>query len=269
MPATATRLCLVGWGAIATTICALLVARGANARVVAVAVRDPGRLRAPVPAGARLLTDPDELARTETTLVVEAAGREAAAVWGAAAVGAGIDFVMGSPSALADPAVAATLRARCDEGGGRIILPAGSLGGIGALASGARLPLATVTHEIAKPPRAWLGTQAESRFDLAALTRPTLLFEGSARDAARQYPANANSVVVTALSGLGLDRTAVRLVADPDLICNEHRLQAQGDFGRWTMTLANTPLQDNPKSSAMTALNLVRLIENRSSGLVI
>jgi aspartate dehydrogenase len=36
-----------------------------------------------------------------------------------------------------------------------------------------------------------------------------------------------------------------------------------------TITLENRPLATNPKSSEMTALSLVRLIENRGTGLVI
>lgn len=269
MSDTVTDLCLVGWGAIATTISAMLTARRSAVRVAALAVRDPASLRTPPPPGARILTDPEDVASSGCTLVVEAAGRDAAAQWGAAALGAGLDFVMGSPSALADPATAEALQARRIAGGGRLILPAGSLGGIGALASAARMPLASVTHEIAKPPLAWVGTLAERVVDLFTLTEPRVFFDGSARDAARLYPSNANSVVVTALAGIGLDRTTVRLVADPGLGVNEHRLAAQGDFGHWTMTLANAPLAHNPKSSAMTALALVRLIENRGAGVVV
>jgi aspartate dehydrogenase len=148
-------------------------------------------------------------------------------------------------------------------------VPAGSLGGIGALASASRLPLSGVLHEIAKPPQAWTGTPAESMVDLATMDAARTVFDGSAREAAQLFPANANSVVVTALAGVGLDRTRVRLVADPALTRNEHRLDAWGDFGHWTMTLANAPLKDNPKSSAMTALNLVRVIENHATGLVL
>jgi len=36
-----------------------------------------------------------------------------------------------------------------------------------------------------------------------------------------------------------------------------------------TLAFENAPLPDNPKSSAMTALSLVRLIENRAAPVVI
>jgi aspartate dehydrogenase len=64
------------------------------------------------------------------------------------------------------------------------------------------------------------------------------------------------------LAGIGLDRTRVELVADPAASRNTHRLNASGAFGRLEMLFENEPLKTNPKSSEMTALNLVRLIEN-------
>lgn len=269
MTASTPVVCLVGWGAIASAVGRILMERGTGARIAAVVVRNPEALRSPLPRDVRILTDTAALAGTECNLVVEAAGRAAAAQWGAAALGTGLDFVMGSPSALADPEIAARIDTEQRRGGGRLIVPAGSLGGIGAIASASRLPLSDVLHEIAKPPRAWMGTPAETHADLDRLAGPQVVFDGTARDAARLYPANANSVVVTALAGIGLDRTRVRLVADPGLTRNEHRLQAHGDFGHWTMSLANAPLDDNPKSSAMTALNLVRVIENRCVGMIL
>ena len=45
--------------------------------------------------------------------------------------------------------------------------------------------------------------------------------------------------------------------------------RSQGDFGLLEIRLQNRPLVTNPKSSEMTALNIVRLIENRAAGLVL
>jgi aspartate dehydrogenase len=75
--------------------------------------------------------------------------------------------------------------------------------------------------------------------------------------------------LITALAGLGPDATTLRLIADPAATANRHRVVATGEFGRMEITLDNLPLAHNPKSSALTALSLVRLIENRANPLVI
>ncbi len=101
------------------------------------------------------------------------------------------------------------------------------------------------------------------------MTGPHTFFHGSARAAADRFPQNANVAVITSLAGIGLDRTVVSLVADPTATLNRHEIFAEGEFGILEMRLQNRPLAGNPKSSGMTALNLVRLIENRASGLVL
>lgn len=129
--------------------------------------------------------------------------------------------------------------------------------------------MAEVRHEVVKPARAWAGTKAETLCDLAGLTAPFTFFEGNARAAADAYPQNANVAVISAMAGIGLDRTTIALVADPDAHLNSHRIHATGDFGTLNLSLENRPLATNPKSSEMTALSLLRLIENRTSPLVI
>ena len=124
-------------------------------------------------------------------------------------------------------------------------------------------------HKIVKPPVAWMGTGAETRVPLATLTGAVTFFEGSARQASEAYPQNANVAVISALAGLGLDRTRVHLVADPEAEGNRHELHAVGAFGRLDVRIENRPLRENPKSSEMAALGLVRLVENLKSHLVI
>ena len=64
----------------------------------------------------------------EVVLEVEVAGHEALAAYGAATLARGIDLLVASVGALADPELAARLFAAA--GTGRVILPAGALVGI-------------------------------------------------------------------------------------------------------------------------------------------
>ncbi|OCJ04739.1 aspartate dehydrogenase [Rhizobium sp. AC27/96] len=262
-------ICLVGWGAINQRVATLLAERNSSVAIVAVAVRDPERKRADLPAGARLIVEPGDLAATGATLVVEAAGRDSVLPFGRAAFAAGMDFAVSSTSGLIDEAALSELVTLAEAKGRKLLVPPGALGGVDALAAASRLNLTDVEHRIIKPPKAWRGTPAETLCDLDALREPLAFFEGSAREAADRFPQNANVAVITSLAGIGLDRTRVTLVADPNARFNAHEIRAEGDFGLLEIRLQNRPLATNPKSSEMTALNIVRLIENRAAGLVL
>lgn len=262
-------VCLVGWGAIAGRVAALLHQRQSPIGIVAVAVRDMGQRRQGLPLGARLIQQPSDLAETGATLVVEAAGRDTVLPWGRAALSAGADFAVSSTAALAEEGALMELSNLAEANGTQLILPPGALGGIDALAAAGRLGLHRVVHRIVKPARAWQGTAAANLCDLDRLTEATVFFRGTARDAAGRFPQNANVAVISSLAGIGLDRTEVALVADPDAHLNRHELRAEGEFGLMEICLENRPLLSNPKSSEMTALNLVRMIENRVSPIVL
>lgn len=265
------RVVLVGWGAIGTAVARLLAEAGAEAQIVAVAVRDEAKARARggLPEGAALISDPAELAELDADLVVEVAGRDSVGPWGRAALAAGKDFVLSSTSALADDDLLAELRSLARDRGAQLIVHPGALGGIDALSASRHMGLAEVEHRIVKPARAWAGTEAETLCRLDALEGPTVFFRGTAREAASRFPQNANVALTTALAGVGPERTRVTLIADPTARLNRHEISAKGEFGTLDFNISNNPLPENPKTSAMTALNLVRLIENRASGMVV
>lgn len=262
------RLVLVGWGAIGARVAGLLAERGAAVELVGVALRDLGAAREGI-GDLRVISEPSELGGLRPDLVVEAAGRAATLPWGRAALQAGADFCPASLSAFVAPEALAELADLARSKGRQVLIPAGAVGGMDALAAAARLDLRSVTHKISKPPLAWSGTGAEALCDLAGLRQAFCFFDGSAAEAAAAFPQNANVAAMTALAGVGFARTKIRLIADPDLAMNRHHILAEGDFGRMEITLDNRPLASNPKSSELTALSLVRLIENRANPVVI
>jgi aspartate dehydrogenase len=261
------RLAFIGWGAIARTAAEML--SGSAVQIVAVATTDSSVARENLPATARVITSPDELAATKPHVVAEAASRDAVEPWGRAALGAGADFIVSSVSAFADASVLDALRDVAASSGAQLCIQPGAVAGIEALAAARLMGIDAVEHRIVKPPRAWAGTPAETLCDLDALDEPEVFFSDSASAAASQFPKNANVAMTTALAGIGPDKTKISLVADPAATTNRHELTAYGAFGQLDVVIANRPLPANPKTSAMAALSLVRSIENRVAPLVI
>jgi aspartate dehydrogenase len=263
------RAVFIGWGAINARVGALLAQRNAAVEIVGIAALDTPEGRSAIPRGIRFLTSPRDLAELRPDIVVEAAGRAAIDMWAEDALAAAPAMIVASTSAFCDEALMARLSDVAARHGSRILIPSGAIGAVDALASAAVLDLEEVTHQIVKPPIAWRGTPAAKLLDLERLHERVVFFTGSAREAASRYPQNANATVVTALAGIGLDQTRVEMVADPAVHINGHRITAHGAFGRLEILLENNPLATNPKSSELTALSLVRLIDHQINAIVI
>ncbi|MCF6108446.1 aspartate dehydrogenase [Mesorhizobium muleiense] len=262
------RLCLIGAGAIGQRVAEFVGQRLAQSmELVAIAER-PGINVQPWWTGP-VLSSPTELAGMRPDIVLEAASRQAVKEWGEAALRCARKFIICSASALTDDGLREALLTTAHTSGSQLVVPHGALGGLHALSAASLLPLDQVTHIISKPPAAWKGTAAETGFDLSNLPITTTLFEGSAREAASSYPANANAVVLSSLAGIGLDRTLVRLVADPAARRNIHEVTALGAFGAFSFRIENEPMPTNAKTSDMAALSLVKLLESEAGTLVV
>lgn len=261
------RLAFIGWGAIARTAADML--RDEPIEIVAVAATDWSIPRPAIPSTAVPITAPDELAATRPDVVAEAAGRESVRPWGSAALAAGADFIVSSVSAFVDADLLENLRDLAGQNNAQVQVQPGALGGVDALAASRAMGIDTVEHRIIKPPAAWRGTPAETLCQLDALDGPHTFFSATAAEAASEFPKNANVAMTTALAGIGPDRTQITLIADPGATTNRHEISASGAFGELTFAMSNNPLPENPKTSAMAALNLVRVLKNRTNPIVI
>ena len=129
--------------------------------------------------------------------------------------------------------------------------------------------LSRVTYRGRKPPAGWRGSAAEEKLDLDALPEAAVHFRGNARDAALEYPQNANVAASIALAGVGFEETRVELIADPDATRNVHEILAEGEFGSFEFRIEGASLPGNPRSSALTAMSVVREILKPASPIVI
>lgn len=242
---------LIGFGAIGK---AIWHSFGGDSGIIGPVLLRPESKRS-VPAPLSRVDDVAALIAARPQLVVECAGHSGLIDHGARVLEAGIPLVVVSVGALADDELHARLDAAAAAGRTRYVTVAGAIGALDALAAAKPAGLSRVQYFGHKPPLAWKGTPAEHAFDLAAITEPTVIFEGSAREAALTYPKNANVTAAVALAGNGFDATRVSLLADPEAGGNMHRIEAEGSFGRLAFEIVNKPLPDNPKTSWLAALS--------------
>lgn len=267
------RLAILGAGGIGAEVAAAVAAGHLpGVDVVGVAGRDAGSERAAAVA-ARVgcaAVDPARIPELEPDWVLEAAGVPAARTHVAALLEAGIDVILMSIGALLDDAFLAEVEGHRRRGR-RVELPSGGiagLDGVRALAATGGLREASITST--KAPRGLAGAPylVDNAIELPA-DRAMTVFEGTAREAIRGFPANVNVAAALSLAGLGADRTRVRIVSDPSATRTRHQIVALGDAAEIRVEVLSNPKPDNPRTSflaALSAIDAVRRMAEAGAG---
>lgn len=154
------------------------------------------------------------------------------------------------------------------DGGGTILVPTGALLGLDAVLAAAEGKIHSVRMITRKPPKGLLGAPflTENNINLDNLKEPLKIFSGTAREAAKGFPANLNVAVALSLAGVGPDLTTLEIWADPTVTRNTHRIEVDSDSARLTMTIENIP-SDNPKTGVITARSVIALLRKMSAPL--
>lgn len=152
--------------------------------------------------------------------------------------------------------------------GGQIIVPTGALLGLDAVAAAAEGVIYSVRMKTTKPVKGLLGAPylKEHGIDIAEIDEPIKVFEGTAREAAKGFPANLNVAVALSLAGIGPDRTILEIWADPKIDRNTHQILVAADSASFEMTIRNVP-SDNPKTGKITPLSAVAALRKLSAPL--
>lgn len=153
------------------------------------------------------------------------------------------------------------------ENGGKVYFPSGALGGLDAVKAARVGRIDSVTLTTRKPPEGLKGAPylMERGICLDNLSAPLEVFSGSANEAVKAFPKNINVAATLSLAGIGAEKTAVRILADPNTRFNSHEITVEGDFGKITSRTENTPSPNNPKTSYLAALSTVALIRQLAS----
>lgn len=245
----ATRLAIIGYGAITDEMVRVLEKRGLLGSLVAVLVR-PARLaeaRGRAAGRFAVVDSLQALLAASPSIVAECAGHEAMREYAVEILRAKVPLICSSVGVLADRAFAARLKDT------PLLIPSGAIAGIDGLLAARTAGLKQARYTSIKPPAAWIGTPAEHLVS----NSKTILFEGTAREAALAYPKNVNVGITVSLAGLGMDETRVSLVSDPAASGPLGIIEAAGDFGTFRFEILAYASPRNPKTSLLTAHSIV------------
>ena len=238
-------------------------------RLAAIGARDAAKVRAalppslPIPPKIVGLTD----LAAHADIVIECAPAALLTSIAEPVLRAGRTLVVLSCGALLDAMYLVDL-ARTH--GGRILVPTGALLGLDAVFAAAQGTIHSVRMTTHKPPQGLLGAPylVEHGILLDGLAGKRCVFEGSAREAARGFPANLNVAVALSLAGIGPDRTRLEIWADPSVTRNTHTIELDSDAARLSMTIENIP-SGNPKTGRITAQSVVALLRKMRAPLAV
>lgn len=256
------RVGLLGYGAVGQDVVRLIAERGEGSiAVVGALVRHALSSR---PPGPRIVTTLAALLADHPQVIVEVAGHEGLREHGSHVLRAGVDLLLISVGALADPQVMRSLLEAAEAGKAHITIASGAIGGLDALSAASLGGLTRVIHTIRRPPETVLAAE-----EAAQVRSAREIFRGNVRQGAQRFPKFLNVAAAIALAGLGFDQTEVRVIADPTVANSVHEVIAEGAFGTLRFEIKNAPIGDLGRGARLVAMSIVQTLLARQASFTI
>ena len=206
------------------------------------------------------------LSSNPVDIVVEAASQDAVKDVSLSVLQNKKDLMIMSVGALLDESIYDILSDACTDFKKTIYLPSGAIAGLDGIKS-VKGELESLSITTTKHPRSLKGAKffENSDINLDEINSPTVIFEGAAKEAVSLFPANINVAALLSLTGIGSEKTGVKIVADPNTDKNTHHIVADGTFGKMTFTIENYPDENNPKTSRLAILSAIETLKKYCS----
>ena len=243
---------VVGMGVIGTQVAQAVTKGIPGLALVGVTVRDPAKARGHRALGLEWLI-------RESDLVVEAATQAALREFGPSVLAAGKHLMVLSVGGLVG--VLDEWARLAEKHGCRILVPSGAIAGLDGMKGAREGGITSVTMETRKPPRGLAGAPwiEQRKIDLDGIKTETLIFEGSATEAVKAFPANVNVVAAVSLASVGPEKTRIKIFAVPGQERNQHRITVEGEFGRLSIEIENVP-SENPRTGKLSYLSAIAML---------
>jgi aspartate dehydrogenase len=207
----------------------------------------------------------DRFVDSTADIIIEAASQQAVKNFAKRIIESGKDLMVMSVGALADTQFLAELLELTPirNGQSKIYVPSGAIAGIDAIRS-VRHIADSISITTKKSPKALAGAPffTTRNVSLDNITKVTEIYEGSAVEAVKLFPANVNVAAVLSLAGIGVEKTMVRILADPEATTNQHEIVATGSFGEIKISVNNVTAPGNPKTSFLAVLSAIECLRS-------
>ena len=249
------KIGIIGCGFIGGQICRAIDAGNVNAELYALC--DSSESKALELAASLKRCSPAYMKIEEllgsVDLVIESASQKAVRFIVPQALEAGCDVMVLSVGALADKELREELFRLAKQNNCKLYFPSGAVVGIDGINSASAAGISSVTLTTRKPPSGLAGAPyiTDLGIDLEKIEKETLLFEGTASEAVKAFPANVNVAATISLAGIGFERTKVKVIADPSLSRNVHEITVEGEFGKFPQELKTSPPRKTQKPATL------------------
>jgi aspartate dehydrogenase len=248
---------LIGCGFIGSLIAEHISSENSGVNLKIILDRNPDKVEriqhmfSEAPAAVKSIED---VLSSNVSLVIEAASIGAVHSFALPIISSGKEMMIMSVGAFSKPGFYDEVKNICFSG---------ALGGLDAISSASVGKLEEASLKTTKNPRSLEGAPyiVEHAIDLSKFKEPKVIFSGNAAEAIKGFPANVNVAIALSLAGLGVRKTKVSIVADPNVSVNIHEVTARGDFGKLKFRAENLPAPDNPRTSLLAAFSAISTLK--------
>ncbi len=263
------RIGLLGCGTIGTTIARAIDTTSIDAKLTHIYDASPDAanlLASKLESKPQIMTNPNLLFTSRVDIIVEAASQSALRDSALAIIQNKKDLMILSVGALLDESIHNVLLEASKEFQTIVLIPSGAIAGLDGIQA-IRDELDSVHITTTKHPNSLRGAPFfDTRdIDIDNIASSMVLFEGPATKAVSLFPANVNVAATLALSGIGGDKTIVRIIADSNTTTNTHKIEAKGKFGKMSFEIENVVSPDNPKTSILATLSAINTLRRYCS----
>jgi aspartate dehydrogenase len=258
------KIGVIGCGAIGVQICRAIDSGFINAQLVAIFDRSAQhRERLQTSLNSKpAISPPAELIK-KSDIVVECASQAAVREHGLLVLEGGKDLMVMSVGAFMDEKLLEEFVRAARKNDCKIYVPSGAIAGIDGLRSAKVASINKVEISTTKNPKGLDGAPfiVKNNIDVYSFNEKTMIFDGNAKEAVMSFPANVNVAASLSLTGIGPEKTRVKVFVDPKASRNIHQITVEGDFGNFTCRIENVPSPDNPKTSLLAALSAIATLK--------